>query len=285
MLRTTDRGATWQDVSPAAAAGHALRDIEAFGANHAVTLSIGKGRQSRIWLTDDGGETWQQTFLNKDPNAFYDCMAFSSDGTGLAMSDPVDGRFRLISSSDRGKSWSLLTPKRMPKALKVEFGFAASGTCLVAGPGHEFWIASGGTHPRVFRTLNAGVTWTVANTPIRGGASAGIYSIAFRNAQQGVAVGGDYTDPTNRTAAAATTADGGATWALSKKQVFGYRSGVAYKSDSVVIAVGPTGSDISRDGGNSWRNFDQTSYDGVQCASSFACWASGSKGAVSYLSH
>src|SRR3954471_14512489 len=40
VLRTTDGGATWADVSPPEAAGLALRDIEAFDAKHAVTLSI-----------------------------------------------------------------------------------------------------------------------------------------------------------------------------------------------------------------------------------------------------
>src|SRR4051794_32221369 len=36
VLLTTDGGATWADVSPPAAAGLALRDIEAFDAKHAV---------------------------------------------------------------------------------------------------------------------------------------------------------------------------------------------------------------------------------------------------------
>ena len=285
VLRTTDAGATWQDVSPPGAAGRALRDIEAFDAMHAVTLSIGKGGHSRIFATNNGGKTWKQTFLNHDRMAFFDCMAFSADGTGLAMSDPVNGRFGLIISHDRGQTWSTLTPKRMPKAGKVEFGFAASGTCIVSGPGHQFWLASGGTHPRVFHTFNAGNTWTAVRTPIRGGATAGIYSIAFRDADHGVAVGGDFEDPMNRSAAAATTADGGTTWTLSKHQVFGYRSGVAYVTAQDIVAVGPTGSDVSVNGGKTWTNFDGESLDGVECASDGACWGSGSAGLVTILTH
>ena len=41
VMRTTDRGATWQDVSPPGAAGLQFRDIEAFDANRAVAMSIG----------------------------------------------------------------------------------------------------------------------------------------------------------------------------------------------------------------------------------------------------
>lgn len=283
VLRTVNGGKTWKDVSPPDAKGRALRDIEAFDAQHAVALSIGKGRQSRIYATNDGGKSWSLAFKNHDSSAFYDCMAFSADGTGLAMSDPVDGYFRLVVSHDSGQSWKLLVPRHMPKALKVEFGFAASGTCIVSGPGHQFWIASGGTHPRVFHTFNAGQTWTVARTPIRGGASAGIYSIAFRNGKIGVAVGGDYTDPGDGSDAAAITADGGKTWTLSKSSVKGYRSGVAYVTAKTLVAVGPTGSDVSTDGGITWRNFDTTSYDGIECASDGACWGSGSDGIVSHL--
>jgi hypothetical protein len=45
----------------------------------------------------------------------------------------------------------------------------------------------------VFRSNDGGVTWKVADTPIMTGvASAGIFSLAFSDEKNGVAVGGDY---------------------------------------------------------------------------------------------
>jgi photosystem II stability/assembly factor-like uncharacterized protein len=283
VLRTTNGGASWKDVSPPAAAGLALRDIEAFDALHAVTLSIGHGKHSGVFATSDGGATWTRTFTNHSRPAFYDCMAFSNDGTGLAMSDPVNGRFRLVATQNRGQSWHLLIPRSMPKALEGEFAFAASGTCLIAGPGHQYWLVSGGDTPRVFHTFNGGEVWSVFRTPVRGGPTAGIYSVAFRGANKGVVVGGDFADPDNRVAAAATSVDGGRTWGLSTRQVWGYRSGVAYVTGRIVVAVGPTGSDVSRSGGLRWSHFDDDWYDGVQCATDGACWASGTAGRVAVL--
>jgi photosystem II stability/assembly factor-like uncharacterized protein len=283
VLRTTDGGAHWVDVSPPAAAGFALRDIEAFDAMHAVTLSIGHGKHSRVWATNDGGSTWTQRFMNHSRPAFFDCMAFSNDGTGLAVSDPVNGRFRFVATSNEGQSWQLMIPRHMPRALATEFGFAASGTCLISGPGHQYWLVSGGNHPRVFHTFNSGAVWSVAKTPIRRGPTAGIYSVAFRGANKGVIVGGDFADPTNRVAAAAVSRDGGNTWALSTRQVWGYRSGVAYVTGRIVVAVGPTGSDVSRSGGLRWSHFDDNWYDGVECAHDGACWASGTNGRVAVL--
>lgn len=285
VLRTTDAGQTWQDLSPAAAAGLALRDIEAFSKDHAVTLSIGPGGDSRIYSTTNGGQSWQETFRNTDPAAFYDCMAFSKNGTGLAMSDPVDGYFRLARSTDSGRTWQPMSTAGMPKAGTNEFAFAASGTCIVSGPGQRFWFATGGDQPRVFSSTDGGRHWSAQAVPIRSGDAAGVYSIAFRDARHGVIVGGDYTDDTNGADAAAWTGDGGRTWQASARQVDGYRSGVAFvpRTARGVIAVGPTGSDASNDGGRTWTHFDDERYDGVQCVHDGACWASGTDGRVSLL--
>jgi photosystem II stability/assembly factor-like uncharacterized protein len=76
VLRTTDGGATWQDVSPPDSAGLLFRDVEAESALRASVLSIGTGDASRIYTTDDGGRSWRLAFVNDDPDAFYDCMDF-----------------------------------------------------------------------------------------------------------------------------------------------------------------------------------------------------------------
>lgn len=282
VLVTSDRGQHWEDVSPPQAAGMALRDIEARNLNVAVVLAIGQGKASQIFATTDGGITWKRTFTNHNPNAFYDCMAIDYEGNGLALSDPSGGRFRLISTSDYGQTWTTLEPTKMPKALSGEFAFAASGTCIVEPTDGQYVFATGGPHPRVFRTTDSGDTWTATRTPVRGGDSAGIYSLAFEaqgGQSNGVAVGGDYTDPSNGDQASAYTSDGGSTWTLSKTSVLGYRSGAAFASYRA-LAVGPTGSDISLNDGKTWRHYDDTSFDSVDCAIAGACWAAGVAGHV-----
>src|SRR5689334_24225661 len=143
VLRTVDGGRHWQNVSPAGAEALQFRDVQAFDAQRAVILSIGPGTDSRIYRTVNAGKTWTETFRNTDPNAFYDCMAFNGGGHGLALSDPVDGKFRIAATSNGGKSWKVQPNDGMPAALPGEFAFAASGTCLVAGPGRTAWFATG----------------------------------------------------------------------------------------------------------------------------------------------
>jgi photosystem II stability/assembly factor-like uncharacterized protein len=55
VWRTTDGGASWQDVSPPGAGGLAFRDVEATDATHAQVLAIGEADASRIYRTTDGG--------------------------------------------------------------------------------------------------------------------------------------------------------------------------------------------------------------------------------------
>ena len=156
----------WQNVSPPGAGALQFRDVEAFDAQRALVLSIGTGEDSRIYRTVNGGKSWTETFRNTDATAFYDCFAFNDHKHGLALSDPVDGKFRIAATSDGGKSWKVQSNAGMPAALTGEFAFAASGTCLVAGPGRTAWFASGGgDRPRVFRTVDGGKHWTVADSP------------------------------------------------------------------------------------------------------------------------
>ncbi|AGZ45176.1 hypothetical protein AFR_34600 [Actinoplanes friuliensis DSM 7358] len=282
ILRTTDGARTWQSVGPPGTTDLQFRDIEGFDARHAVALTIGEGDQSRIYATSDGGRTWTESFRNDDPAAFYDCVTFLDRRHGLALSDPVGGKFRILATTDGGRSWHVQSPAGMPEALAGEFAFAASGTCLVSAAGRAWFATGGGERARVFTTANGGRTWQVTDSPLPSGPSAGIYSLAFRDARHGLAVGGDYALPDSAPNGAATTRDGGRTWRTSSVVPGEYRSGVTWLGGKTALTVGPTGSDISRDAGRTWTEFDGGSFDAVECVGG-ACWASGEQGRVAKL--
>lgn len=285
VLRTTDGGKSWQNVSPPDVTDLQFRDIEAFDARNAVILSIGAGETSRIYRTSDGGAHWVETFRNTDANAFYDCMAFFDRRHGLALSDPVDGKFRLVSTSDGGTTWNLLPNTGMPPAQPAEFAFAASGQCLTADGGEDAWIGSGGdAEARVYHSQDRGLHWTVSVTPLASSPSAGVFATAFRQ-HDGIAVGGDFANPTNGVDALAFTRNGAQSWEKPATAPQGYRSGVSWYPffRTVAIAVGPTGSDLTIDSGRHWFQFDAGSFDTVDCTPDGACWASGEQGRVATL--
>jgi photosystem II stability/assembly factor-like uncharacterized protein len=283
VMRTTDQGATWQDVSPPGAAGLQFRDIDAFDANTAVAMSIGNNPTDfRMYVTHDAGQSWDLTFVNSEPTAFYDCMSFFNRKQGLAVSDPPDGvHFRVIATDDGGMSWHI-TGQAMPEAPGA-FAFAASGQCLTTDHGHRAWFGSGGSEASIFRSDDRGATWTKAPTPMLFGPTAGVNGIAFKGQQRGIAVGGDFALPTASPDSFARSFDGGASWNLVPGAPEEYRSGVTWVDGHTAIAVGLSGSDYSSNVGATWTRFDDGSLDTTDCANPNACWASGANGRVAYL--
>ncbi len=207
-------------------------------------------------------------------------MAFWDERDGITLSDPVGGRFLLIATDDGGANWRPLPDASLPAAIANEGCFAASGTCLRARGESDVWFCTGGAKTaRVLHSSNRGRTWTASEAPIAAGVeSAGIFSIAFRDRDYGVVVGGDYRKPNDTTATVAITSDGGKTWKLVDKAL-PYRSCVAWARDRWV-AVGTSGSDYSTDDGVTWKSLDRENYNSVGFASDGVGWAVGPKGRV-----
>ena len=285
FVRTVDGGRTWQPGVVAGAEALDFRDVDAFDAETAFLLSIGKGDASRIYKTTDGGKTWALQFKNADPEAFFDAMAFWDRDHGIAMSDPVGGRFVILATDDGGRTWNRMPAEKMPPALPNEGGFAASGTCIAVEGRSNVWFGTGGAGAaRVFRSTDRGRTWTVAETPLLAGLpSAGLFSLAFRDARNGVAVGGDYQKPAGADRNLAFTSDGGRTWRLAEgASPAGFRSGVAWLRGRELVTVGTSGSDHSPDG-RAWTPLDQENYNVVSIARTGAVWAAGPRGRIARL--
>ncbi|MCA1624367.1 MAG: glycosyl hydrolase [Acidobacteria bacterium] len=283
FLKTIDGGKNWTVGKVPDAEKLDFRDVEAFNAEEAYLLSIGEGENSRIYKTSDGGATWKLQFKNTNKRAFFDAFAFWDKTHGIAMSDPVEGKYLLLKTED-GETWKVLDSKQMPNAKEGEAAFAASGTCLITNGKMDVFLVSGGNEARVFRSNNRGLNWFVADTPMpKGTAGSGIFSIAMRDKKRGVIVGGNYEKPNEITNNLAFTNDAGKTWS-SAKGLNGYRSGVAFVDKKTLIAVGSNGSDISFDGGKTWKNLDKGNYNAVQSKGKNATWAVGANGLVAKFS-
>ena len=282
---TRDGGTRWTfNVVPGARMLD-FRDVVAFDANRAWLMSAGPGGASRIYRTDDGGRRWRMQWKNPHTEGFLDGMDAWDDRRAIAYGDPVGGHMYVLRTDDGGRTWRRPPTSGMPRAHEGEAGFAASGTGVQASGSMTAWIATGGAHvARVFRTTDGGVNWSVAETPLGdASASSGIFSFAFKDADNGVAVGGDYVHPARAHANAAWTDDGGRTWHRPDIPPRGYRSGVAWlEGTEVLVCVGPTGTDVSTDAGRTWRPSSDDGYHGVRVTDGGG-YASGSRGRLAAL--
>jgi photosystem II stability/assembly factor-like uncharacterized protein len=269
-LRTIDAGNSWTSTQLSGAEALDFRAVVAFSAEEAFLMSAGPGDQSRIYHTTDAGQHWQLQFTNQNPKGFFDTMAFWDRTHGIVLGDPIpdeSGRlkFELLLTSD-GQTWIPIPASQLPPAEAGEAAFAASNSCVAilratpqppsqawksgasaprqfgdsegtSAPDANIWFATGGRVARVFHSPDLGRTWQVFDTPVTHGPdSAGIFSIAFRDATHGVIVGGDYKHPDQDGDNLAFTSDGGKTWTLPQIHPQAYFSAVAYDRNSSIVS-------------------------------------------------
>ena len=141
-----------------------------------------------------------------------------------------------------------------------------------------------------------------------GNSSSGIFSLAFADAQHGLATGGDYRKEQDSGDNLVSTSDGGQTWSFlgtasqpasatgprsrerAANPVFtparlrSFRSAAAFVPGSKgrgIVAVGPGGTDVSRDGGATWTPLGEDGYHAFSFARGRAIgWAAGEQGRV-----
>lgn len=260
VARSTDAGVSWQNIKVPLDVKHDIRDIQLFADGSILLMAAGGGTLSKVLRSTDAGISWQVVLQNAEADGFFDGFAFSSDEKwGVLYGDPLGGRMDLYRSIDRGATWIRLPESSRPLVDDGEYGFAASGTGI-AVRGDRVWVASGGRQARVFRSDDRGQNWTSFSTPLRSGnESSGIFSIAFRNQQNGWIIGGDYANPERDRNNVAISADGGATWEMPDVAM-PHKACVNWLNNDMVVAVGRTGVVYSTDGGREWQTVTTEGY-------------------------
>lgn len=282
ILRSLDAGQTWQRLHVGDGDALDFRGIVAFNATTAYVMSSGEGEKSRIYKTTDGGETWKLQYTGERKEFFLDALSCDSENECVALSDPVDGKFLLLHTTD-GEDWRPLSNDAMPAALPGEGAFAASNSCLVISDDEIFFGTGGARAARVFHSGDRGRTWSVAETPIaRGNATSGIFSLAHGGDGRLVAVGGDYKEPSRPYHAAAYSLGAGKTWQLAAQQPGGYRSAIAWVHGDATLwmAVGPTGEDMSEDFGVHWKHAASLNLNALAIPDLHVGWAVGPNGTI-----
>jgi len=222
--------------------------------------------------TNDGGTTWG--YWGIDRGDFTEQAA--SDGAAFAASNsaafvPTQINDPCLEESPQGTN-------------RVWIGIGGKGGATVL-LGFRDPVDVCPQHPLNGAAIRIG--WSVPRIAHIGGRheSSGVFSLAFRQeirkAQigkarrpspeaddhgylNGVAVGGDYTKPNEKTGTAARSADSGWTWTASTVPPHGYRSTVQWSAElGAWITAGTNGSDISRDDGRTWQPLDNGNWNAL----------------------
>ncbi|SNS58994.1 Uncharacterized protein SAMN06295967_11372 [Belliella buryatensis] len=280
-LLTTDGGNSWSSGVIDGLDTVDFRDIEGLSASTAIAISA--GQPAVIYKTIDSGKTWVKKYEGPT-EAFLDGIAFFKDQKGYVIGDPVGGKWMVLETLDQGEVWKWLDSS--PKAEVGEGSFAASGSTILVDRDYVLF-SSGGLKSRIFYSSDDGHQWEIYDTPIlQGEPSQGIFSLSKLDNQNLIAVGGDYIKPdlADRNVILSDQING--SWKMKSDRLpSGYRSGVAYfPRYHWVIAVGPNGSDYSKDGGLTWDRFSDEGFHAVfMDKAQGSVWASGANGKIARL--
>jgi len=247
--RSTDGGQSWKRWQPAGeqADFRTLHAIDELNAIAATTT-----RPANIIRTHDGGKTWKRVFQSRDTSVFLDGMAFWNETDGVLFGDPINDRLFLMRTNDGGHSWMPFHYVEQPQFQPGEACFAASGTSIRAVGDSTLVIVSGGTISRLWYSFDRGHSWQNTKTPmLQGEASQGAFGVSLAPDSHLVIVGGDYLKERDTIGHIANYYDN--FWWKNRSTTRGYRECILTNDTLDWITTGPSGTDISYNGGLDWH--------------------------------
>ncbi|HLY68233.1 MAG TPA: YCF48-related protein [Puia sp.] len=248
VARSTDGGKDFQWIKVKDHEKRDFRDIEAFDSNTALIMAVAE--PAIILKTKDGGLTWKEVFRDSTAGMFLDAMDFAG-GYGIVVGDPVNRKIFMADTEDYGESWKISSLTNKIAVAEGEAFFASSGTNLKLFKDKLPVFVSGGKKSFLYFS-------SVSNhlLPLsQGGESMGANSLALSpdNSFKGIVVGGDFAKDTASAGNCTLITLMPFTFQLPITPPHGYRSCVAYITESELITCGTNGVDISNDGGINWR--------------------------------
>jgi photosystem II stability/assembly factor-like uncharacterized protein len=234
ILRTTDGGATWTDVSPPSVANRTWHHAQFFlDANHAWVGEVSRTADACVtqlttFVTSNGGQTWQQggTIALKTATPTDDVFNVGGAADGMDFVDAQHGWLMvtsppsnpqpgamidattLYSTTDGGLHWKLVATNPGQLALTTSPGCQSSGYApasdAVFDSATSGWLAIAcATGVAPLRTDDGGATWTVKPLSCR----CQVWQAEYLDASDAVFTG------TQGSTSLVTTGDGGISWA------------------------------------------------------------------------
>lgn len=257
--RSTDAGETWKWMTVKGFEKADFRDIEAFDKNTAIIMGIAD--PAYILKTTDGGENWRTVFTDTTKGMFLDAMEFWNEQSGIVIGDPVGDKIFIGRTFDGGETWRGIPPANNPAADKGEAFFASSGTNVRKLNKQEAVFVSGGLRAHLF------IRDKKIDLPIlQGRESTGANSVAVKNKNILIVVGGDFSAKDDTVKNCVITVDGGKTFREPVIGPHGYRSCVEYLGKKNWISCGLNGIDYSADEGQTWIWISKESFHAVRKA-------------------
>lgn len=256
VARTFNGGQNWTvlTINNINLANETTVGLSAVSATTAWVLTL-NAQGGRVLKTTDAGATWavqSTSTMFSGADSYPNTIHFFNANDGVVLGDPdgtTDG-MEIYYTSNGGTTWT--RSANVPVGTDGEYGTIYPPATV----GNAIWFPN--DEGDVFRSLDKGVTWSVS----RDVAPAAIENLAFRDAQNGLAV---IADATSTNHSLYRTTDGGVTWrqlaytgplrGWGLDNVPGTNN---FLSVGVDLDNGDAGSSYSRDNGQTWTSIENT---------------------------
>jgi hypothetical protein len=227
---------------------------------------------------------------------FLDAIHFKDAANGLVVGDPISNHIFLLSTNDKGEHWNEVPSNYFKTPLEKGEAFFASSGSTIAQLSKEDFLVSGGVRSRLW------INGSAMDIPIiQGGTSTGANSMAISPDRNNIIiVGGDFMKDTSRLQNVVglklmEEPNSDQKWQSIRKSKWvvdkfmghpnGYRSGVEYISNHILVSCGTSGVDISNNKGESWDLISTESFHVVRKQpNTNAVFLAGSGGRIGYYS-
>ena len=250
-----------------------FRSIHAWDDKEAIIVAV--AAPAIILKTKDGGISWYKVYENADTLMFLDAIHFKDATNGLVVGDPISNHIFLLSTVDKGENWNQIPSSYFKTPLEKGEAFFASSGSNIAQLSKDDFLVSGGLRSRLW------INGSAMDIPIiQGGNSTGANSMAISpNGNRIMIVGGDFMKDTSRLQNAVglklfIKPNSNKKWQSEKLPYWkidefiglpnGYRSGVEYVSNTILISCGTSGVDISKNKGKNWDLISTESFHVVR---------------------
>lgn len=228
LLVTSDAGHTWTSLAAANVAG--VRSMVVLDAQH-ITLGAIDGLDVVIRSTADGGKTWQESPL-KTQGQPGDVRLATGHGMIAALVQQTTSSNSSQADLFVSSAGSAFANQSAP----------AAGRLSITGP-DEMWLAGGVLGNQLWRSADAGSTWSESQLPLDLGADVSV-SVPVRVADR-LRLAVTLNGPTTQEAWL-TSSDAGGTWQRLGLMTIGGSTGqgvalAASSADDRLVVAGPAG--------------------------------------------
>jgi photosystem II stability/assembly factor-like uncharacterized protein len=263
VLRTTNKGVNWTNVSGNLPAAVAMYNIFAWDANTAIVT--GSSTSSFIYKTINGGVNW--TTVSTIAGGFDDNLWMTDVNNAYCIGDAVGGNWNLLKSTNGGNNWASWFT--MPTTNTS--GTYNNAACFL---GQQVWWSPVGESKMKYSS-NMGVSWADQTLPL-----ANITATWFNNSTLGLAGG------SSASAGLLKTTNSGTTWtSLTSPYPTSSASGIVGAQNTWWLSQQGTGISKSTNDGTTWTT-DYTApagsfYHMTLSRSGATIWAIRSNGGIS----